>query len=219
MYHRSIYYILLPAFFLMPLFSCAQKLFSEGIITYQVSIDPPDNAEGITQYSGTYTITLKGKNIKKELKLDNGFLVVMLHTSDNNIYSLKKSGDKKIAIQLDKDHMEKQYGRYNNFQITKTSSEKQPVAGYMGYPALITYKEGTTSEIIYTEEWKTETNVFERLPGITVLPLNFKVQTDDGVILHFRVKHIDATLVESSNFKIPTDYKIMSNAEYRELKQ
>jgi hypothetical protein len=203
--------------FCIPATLRAQSLFPEGVIVYKVTLEPKDGERG-KQYSGTYTITLKGKQLRKDLKLDNGFSTTILHDENSHVaYTLKQDGDKKYAVQMDNEQLKMQTAKYEGFTITKLD-EKEKVAGYEGRNAVIIYPDKTSTEIVCSEQWKTERFVYDRFPGIEVLPLAFMVSTEDGIILHFRVKKIEATLVENSNFKIPEDYKIITNAEYRGLK-
>lgn len=195
----------------------AQQLFSEGVITYKVRLEPKEG-EGGKEHTGTYTLTIKGKQLKKELKMDNGFATTILHDENNHIaYILKLAGDKKYAVQLDNDQLKKSTANFEGLSLTRLN-EKEMVSGIEGRKGVVIYLDKSSTEIIYSDVWKPDRFVYDRFPGIEVLPLAFTIATDEGVILHFRVKDIETTLVENSNFKIPEDYKIITNAEYRQLK-
>lgn len=213
-----IYYVLWGMAFLFCMSSAvhAQQLFSEGVITYKVTLEPKEGSE--REYTGVYILTIKGKQLKKELKMDNGFTTITLHDENNHTaYILKQEGDRKYAVQMDKEQLKSQSAKYEDFSLTSLNEEEK-VAGNVGRRVAIIYPDKTSTELTCSDTWKTEKFVFDRFPGIEFLPLKFTVNTDEGVILHFRVKKIEPTLVENSNFKIPEDYKIITNAEYRGLK-
>ena len=194
----------------------AQRQFTEGKIIYEITLHPGnENAEQLT---GTYTIILKGKQLRKELLLNNGFSTTILHDEAKKIaHTLRQSGDKKYAVQHNREQIKKQQAKLEGFTLAKMEKVTN-LAGYEGRRGIITYTDKTVTEIIFSEEWQPESYIYDRFPGITVLPLEFSVATDEGVILHFRVKSIEPVPVENSNFKIPQDYKIITNEEYRQLK-
>ncbi len=211
---------LFAVLYLLVLPACvfAQQLFAEGLIVYKVTLEKPANSDNDgKEYSGTYTLTIKGKQVRKDLKLDNGFNITILYDGDKHItYTMRNTGDKKYAVQLDNEQLKKEYGRFENFTLTPTG-QKEKIAGNEGIKGVIVYPDKTSIDIIYSEKWRPDVFVYERFPGIKVLPLAFTVETGKGIILHFRVKKIESTLVENSNFKIPEEYKIISHAEYEEL--
>ncbi|RYD59515.1 MAG: hypothetical protein EOP56_01230 [Sphingobacteriales bacterium] len=195
----------------------AQKAFKEGILVYHVTLDPPENQEGVIQYTGTYTITIKDKQVKKELKMDNGFGNVMLfNEKEQTVYTLKEMQGKKYAIQIEYTSLEQKRARFENFSI-KEKGKDADIAGLPVNRGIVTYKDGTTKDLQFSKEWEPEVLLFEQLPGIKVLPLIFVSRTDDGMQMHFTAQQVLAQPVESSIFKIPQDYKVMSSQEYRQL--
>jgi hypothetical protein len=195
----------------------AQKAFREGTLIYNVTLDPPENQEGVVQYTGTYTITIKDKLVKKELKMDNGFSSVMLFDENNQtVYALREMQGKKYAIQLDPASLAQKRARYENFSVKEKGADSD-IAGLPVKRGIVTYKDGSSKEIHFSKEWMPEVLLFDQLPGIQVLPLVFQSRGEDGLLMHFRIHKIIADPVESSVFKIPQDYKIMTSQEYRQL--
>jgi hypothetical protein len=199
------------------LHSFAQKAFREGTLIYTVTLDPPDNQEGLIQYTGTYTITIKDKLVRKDLSMDNGYSNMMLFDEkEQTVYALKEMQGKKYAIQLDMANMEQRRSHFQKF----TLKEKEATADMAGLPArkgIVIYKDGTKKELLFSKDWTPEVLLFDQLPGIKVLPLAFQSKGDDGLTMHFLIQKVIAEPVETSIFKIPQDYKVMSSQEYREL--
>lgn len=202
--------------FYMP-FCHAQEALTEGILVYQVTIDPPANQEGISQYSGTYTITIKGQQVKQALKLDNGFTTTMLYNyKEQTVYSLKKIGDKNLAIQLDMEQVNAKRNKYASFTL-KELKEKKDIAGMSASAAIVNYSNGTSNDVWYTSNLVPSQTIFERFPNATFLPLRFKASNDDGLIINFNAEKITLQPVTDAEFRIPAQYKIISNAEYQKL--
>lgn len=195
----------------------AQQVFTEGRIVYDVTIDPPANQEGVQQYSGTYTVTVKGRHIKRELNMDNGFnSVLLLNTEDNTAYSLKKAGDKYYAIELDPADREKEQKRYKGFTL-KEECCSISIAGMNTLKGTVQYTDGSSAEIYYSTDWQPVTGLFDRFPGMQVMPLDFVYKGDDGLRTHFRATDMKSEPVENAAFRIPRNYRILSHKDYEEL--
>lgn len=195
----------------------AQKIFKEGTLVYNVTLDPPDNQEGMVQHTGSYTIVIKDKQVRKELKMNNGFSNVMIFDENTGtVYTLKEMQGKKLAIQLDAEKMVRKRARFENFKL-KEKGKDADIAGLSVRRGMVIYKDDNSKELYYSNDWKPEVELFEQLPGIQVLPLVFTSKTDDGMVMHFKAEKIIAEPVEGTFFKIPQDYKIMSSQEYKKL--
>lgn len=192
----------------------AQHVLAEGTINYDISIDPPANQEGLLQYKGTYTIVVKGFSVKETLTLENGYVTTLLYNyRDSTAYSLKKLSNKNYAIQLDLKTMQNRRKKYEGYTVTQLKGSKQ-IAGNTVNEAIVTYKNGITSTIAYNSNLAPGNIVFDNYPGIQYILLSFTNYNDDGTAIHFTAKSIDETPVENAVFRIPSSYKIISNAEY-----
>lgn len=208
---------LLTLVFISSLQVKAQQMFSEGHIIYDVTIDPPANQEGLQQYSGTYTVTVKGKHIRRELNMDNGFnSVLLLNTEDNSAYSLKKAGDKYYAIELDPEDREKEQKRYRGFTL-KEECCSISIAGMNTLKGTVLYTDGSSAEIYYSTDWQPVTGLFDRFPAMQVMPLDFVYKGEDGLRTHFRATAMKSEPVENAAFRIPRNYRILSHKDYEEL--
>ena len=73
----------------------AQKIFSEGILKYDVFINNEDKP------SGLYVISVKGGNIKRELAMNNGFNNITIYTVKNGkTLSLNLNDGNKYALEM-----------------------------------------------------------------------------------------------------------------------
>ncbi|MBS1690574.1 MAG: hypothetical protein JSS96_17720, partial [Bacteroidetes bacterium] len=169
-------------------------------------------------YTGSYTVTMKGKQVRKELRMKNGYDDVLIFNFENNtVYSLKTMADKKFAIQLNMDDFVSKAKQYEGYTVSKEDKEKK-IAGTAAYEAEIGYRDGNKSVISLTTEWQPENKItFERFPDCKFLPLVFDYKNDNGSQFHFQAERVTASPVENADFRIPADYKLISYSEYQQL--
>lgn len=212
---RYKHYLSLVACLLLYIAATAQKPLTEGVIVYKVTIESP--AKG-ARVSGTYTCTIKDQQIKKEIKMNNGYQDVLLFNyGKKTAYSLQVKGDKKYAIQLKIDDFMKKQDKYRDFKLQDREGETKKIAGFTAKEATITYPDSTLADLYYTPDWyPTQSIIFEHLPGIEVLPLEFTYDSKKGA-MHFLAESVMSKPVENSTFHIPSDFKIISYDEYLQL--
>lgn len=214
---KKLYLYLFPLLCFSTISAAAQKPFIEGIITYKVSITAPGDNEGGNRHTGKYIITVKGDQFRKELKMNNGFTYTSLHTN-GTIYILRDAGDRKFAIETDKQRTEEKNAKYRDFKL-KNGSVTKTIAGKQAHKAIVTYPNGDTSEILYTTDWEPRAGLFDKFPGIKFLPLSYTHENNDGMLMYFEAEKIEERPVENATFHIPEDYKLMTYQEYEQLKK
>jgi hypothetical protein len=194
----------------------AQTLFQEGTIVYSVRIGSAAGSEQVG--AGTYTVTIKGANIRKELRMNSGFQnVILQNRNTQTAYSLQTASGQPYAIQLRLEDLMAQRKPYEDFKMTDEAGVMTQ-AGRNCQKATVTYKDGTQSSICYSTEWLSPDQLlFDRFPGISNIPLSFEYRNEAGVTMYFTVEKIETKAVESSIFRVPPQYKIISNSEYKSL--
>jgi hypothetical protein len=211
-------YTLLSALLVITNAAYAQKAFDEGIIKYHVTLKR-QGAEHTKHVEGSYTLILKGKMVRKELKLDNGYDdVVLMDGNNNTLYTLQTAGDKKYAIQHNMDeHLAKQK-IFEGFTV-QDGAKRKSINGYDAQQATVSYKNGTNTIIYYTKAWRPAyEHTFDRLPAVDFIPLEFDVLEENKKMeLQFTIGEIVLKPIENACFKIGADYKIISYDEYKEI--
>jgi len=195
----------------------AQKIFSEGEIVYNINIERSSEANNVRSVNAVYTILKKGNLLRKELKMNNGFEMVLL-TNGSGSYSLKKLNDKFFAIKMDEEDLKKKRNPFEGFDL-QTLKGNRKISGIDGREGIVTYKDGSSAEIVYAADWEIDGFIFERFPGIKQLPILFDYKNEDGSVTHFKVVKIIARPVETSSFEIPANYKLLSPREYAQMKK
>lgn len=193
----------------------AQKPFTEGTAIYKIKFEPP----GQKEITGLYTFTIKSSQIRKELKLNNGYQdIVLIDCGANKVHSLQNREGKKYAIELNMDELKKNAERYGGYSVANEESRKKNIAGYAAYSGNVHYKDGSGMEVYYTKEWFPSLALtFERFPDAHFFPLFFTYKDENGVIMTFEAEKISAMPVENSAFRIPPDYKMISYQEYKQM--
>jgi hypothetical protein len=217
---RYLFTRLLVAMFSFSTPSNAQQSFVEGTIVYSLSIGPVAGSAGFTEHAGTYTITVKGAAMRKELHMNSGYQnVIIENTNTGAVYSLQPAAGQNYAIQLSLQDVQEKMKPYEGF-TQKDEEGTMTIAGQPCRRASIRYKDGSTSSLYYTTAWTTPfSSMYERFPGIKFIPLSFEYRNDEGITMHFAAEKLEAKPVESSLFRVPPDYKIISNAEYKAMRK
>lgn len=194
--------------------SClAQQQFTEGVITYTVTIESP-----IGKTNGIFTITTKGTQIVKELQIGKDFKNVLIFNMDKNTaYSLRKVEGKKYAIQLNAQDLKKRQQTCEKIILEPLTAATKNIAGYETESANISC--GTQRSVVYySKDWKIDNEyLFEQFPSFQYVPFSYSFKNEDGSILHFEMKSIEAKPIDNSSFRVPIDYKIISSVEYQQL--
>ena len=195
-----------------------QKQLVEGVIIYNVTIKSSGPAVNTAEYNGTYTITVKGKQMRKEMKMSNGYDdVVVYDNNTNTVFSLKIVSGKKYAIQLDNDDYMNKIKKFEGYTLNEENEETKKIAGFNAHKATVKYSDGTSTDIYYTPEWTPANKwMIEHFPQIKYLPLSF-AYNENEMVMHFKADKIEIIPVESSLFRIPADYKVISYYEYRQM--
>ena len=198
----------------------AQQPFVEGTIVYALSLGPVAGGGGYTEHAGTYTLTVKGASLRKELKMNSGYQNIIIQNSNTNtIYSLQPAAGQNYAIQLRMQDIKERQKPYEGF-VQKEEEGPMTIAGQPCHKATVTYKDGGTSSLYYTTTWTSpDPSLFDRFPGIKFIPLTFEYRNEEGITMHFAAEKIESMPVESALFRVPPDYKIITNAEYKSLRR
>ena len=193
----------------------AQKPFVEGVVSYRISIESPEH----TIIHGQYIFTLKGSQIRKELKMENGYEETeLINTQNNTIYNLQIRDGKKYAIQLSMNDALKRQSKYTGYTVSNEQKEGKSIAGYAVYRAMLKYKDGTATEIQYTHDWyPSQSMTFERFPDARFMPMTYAYTDEHGITMRFEAVKVSAAPVENSVFRIPVGYTMISNEEYEQM--
>lgn len=201
----------------------AQKLLTEGIITYKITISgkvpTPANEPSVTETkSGTVTIRIKGDNIRQDLQLEDGYL----HSQISNYATgkeiiLQSINDLKYAIEINLKDKEQQNNTYYNAVLT-SNKETKTIAGFNAVSTLLTYKNGTTLSLFIVPNYYIHyPAIFDRFPDLKAIPASYDLLMANGFTMHFELAALKEIPVENAAFRVPEGYRIISQKEYEKL--
>ena len=203
------------SFLLLSTVSFAQKKFSEGTITYDISItsnsDKPKNADYLD--GTTVTNYIKGNKSRSEMVNALGTMTTIHDSAKNSIVILKEFGEQKYMITLTPEEWKDANKKYEGISYSLNSDEKT-IQGYKCRKATATLPDGTTYTFWYTTDLVPENKNFQyetrSLPG---LALEYEIESKERKIT-YTVSKISFSPVPANKFELPkSGYRIMTYAE------
>ncbi len=192
----------------MMLSAQGQRLFSEGIITYNVYTD--GNANKVI---GQYMVYVKGNLIKRYLKLNNGY-------ENNTIYNGKEGTSATLktiqgtpyALMLTRAEVTDANKQFDG--ATYTFEKKQEtIAGYASSRGTVTYRDGKKANIAVTQDLRAEDlHLLTMFPNLNGIPLDYEM--DNGnTSMRFIAEKVEIRNINTDEFSIPKNYKIVTKKE------
>ena len=191
----------------------AQKIFSEGILKYNVYINKETSPGGI------YLISIKNGNIKRELAMNNGYNnITIFNNKTGKTLSLNTNDGNKYALELSQSEVNEKNTKFLNAQFTNLNLTKK-IATYDCIANNIKYTNGESADFYYTKDLLPPNESFNAMfPGLKGLPLEYEIKSNNNIIMKFVCVLIDKMAIDSKIFDIPADYKIVTKSELEKLK-
>lgn len=191
----------------------AQKVFSEGIIRYEVFV------HGNTRPDGTYLITVKNGFWRRELSMNSGYNhVLMYNQKTGNTTSLYADRDNKYALVMTATETEQQNKRFHQAQFVIGSQEKE-IAGFTCKQATVKYAPNDEALFWYTPNLLPPNENFNtQFPGLSGLPLSYEIKTGKSASMQFVATLIETKSIDPKIFDVPKDYKWVTRAELENIK-
>ncbi len=193
--------------------SFAQKIFSEGVIKYDVYINNEEKPGGV------YVISVKGGNIKRELAMNNGFNNITIYTVKNGkTLSINMAEQNKYALEMTQEEVNEKNLKFANAKFASLNQQKT-IAGYNCTGSKVTYANKEEAEFYYTSDLLPPAdNFISMFPGLKGLPLQYVVKSGNNMTMRFVANLVDNMIIDSKIFIIPAEYKIVTKAELEKLK-
>lgn len=191
----------------------AQKIFSEGIIKYDVFINNNVNTDGI------YVITVKNGYIKRELDMNNGFNNVTIYNQKTaKTLSLNVKDDTKYALEITENELKEKNKRFQNAVFTPIDKTKN-LAGYKCEGSTVVYENKDEVQVYYTSDLVPQNETFNnQFPGLKGIPLEYETKSSPTNVIKFVATLIEVKVIDSKTFMIPENYKIVTKEELLQLK-
>jgi uncharacterized protein YlzI (FlbEa/FlbD family) len=202
---------LLILIFAMQVFNlCAQKKFSEGVLTYNILVDGKE--------SGTYIITVKQNNIARKIDMLSGFSNISVYNAKTGTTTtINYSNGNKYALQLSAEEVKAQNEQFENATFVSNGKEKT-IATYSCKNSVVTYKNGMKNEIYFTTSIVPSGDNFNMMfPGLDGIPLEYEIKASNGQNMKFVASSIEIKGVDNNAFLLPKEYKLITKAELEKL--
>jgi GLPGLI family protein len=191
--------------------SSAQKIMSDGTISYNVSVVSGKNEPGIADaFDGaSLTVYMKGTSVRTDFKSILRLQSIFFDGTDGTAVLLRESGKEKYMTHFEKSQWAAYNKKYEGISFSYTNETKN-IANYNCKKAIGTLKDGSTIEVYYTPDITPQAPgydyIFKDLPG---LPLEYQVK-NGNVVVKYLASSIANTPVGASKFDKPkAGYKML----------
>lgn len=185
----------------------SQKVFSEGVIVYDIYLN------GQSQSEGQLTLLVKGNKVKRTILMNTGMQnVVITDGVKGTSITLTRIQNTNYALILTPEELQE---KNNMFLGAKYAfqEEQKSLAGYNCFSAEVSYPNGKKAVFYYTRDLKPSFDaIFSMFPGLNGIPLQYTMAQGPNS-MNFVAKSLNISNIESAEFDIPKDYKIVTQKE------
>jgi GLPGLI family protein len=189
----------------------AQKVLSEGTLTYDVSVQTGSAEPKMADmFDGARaTVFLKGSHSRSELTSTLGTSTTIFDSKDGMGVVLREYGSQKILIKLNRDNWKDKNRKYDGITF-ETTGETKAINGYPCEKMIAHLKDGASFIIWFTRQVRIENNdydgLFRTMPG---LPMEYESMAG-GLRIRYTLAKISFDPVPVQKFEFP-------KSGYREL--
>ena len=191
----------------------AQKIFSEGVINYDVFVNGSEKPDGL------YSLTVKNNMSRRELLMNNGFNNILIsNQKTGSTITLNVDAENKYALTMTASQVAEQNKRFEKAVFSFTN-QKKTIAGYASSAATVRYLNGEEANFYFTADLLPPHESFNILfPGLQGVPLEYEVKSNTDKSISFVATAFETKIVDVKVFDIPKDYKIVSKEELEKIK-
>ena len=191
----------------------AQKIFSEGVINYDVFVNGSEKPDGL------YSVTVKNNMSRRELLMNNGFNNILIsNQKTGSTITLNVDAENKYALTMTASQVAEQNKRFEKAVFSFTN-QKKTIAGYASSAATVRYLNGEEANFYFTADLLPPHESFNILfPGLQGVPLEYEVKSNTDKSIRFVATSFETKIVDVKVFDIPKDYKIVSKEELEKIK-
>jgi GLPGLI family protein len=199
----------------------AQKLFSEGTITYSIKVETGSTEPRMADMfdGATATLYLKGSMSRYELVSALGTSVTLQNAKTGEGAILREYGQQKLLIRMNKANWADKNKRFDGISFEQTS-ETKTILGHTCTKAIAKLIDGTSFSVFYTKDIVPENKDYDpSFRGLGGLPMEYESQIGNLKVV-YTISSLNYDPILSSKFEIPkTGYREMSYEESSRPKQ
>ena len=151
----------------------AQKTFSEGAITYDITVQTGNAAPAMADmFNGAKAVLyLRGNLSRSELNSALGSTVTIYDHRAGSGVVLREFGSQKLLIKMNEANWDDKNSKYEGIRFTPTG-ERKTISGYPCEKAVATLRDGTSFVVFYTRQLQPENSLYDpqfaNLPGMAM---------------------------------------------------
>lgn len=192
----------------------------EGTIVYSLNFDEAglDPASASMLQGREMTISIKGDKSRMEMDMGMMKTSTIADNKTGNVVTLMDIMGQKMALKMTKEEVEKQRNDGNVKAPTiKYTDETKEIAGYKCKKAIAVLEEGEELAVYYTDEIPSNgANPNNQFKGLNGFPLEYQA-SQNGLKMLVTAKSVKLGKVDDSKFKIPSDYKEVTQEELQKM--
>jgi hypothetical protein len=188
--------------------TAAQQHFSEGVLHYRITL--LQSGHPTPSKTGTYRITLKGSQVRRDLIIDSASqTTVLCNNRTGGATMLQIRSGKKYAIPFSPAAWQVRNAAYQNYQLEpiRSGAKNEPAGSCQPYR--VRYPDGREARLCVGTQPLADAQVFERFPDIKTIPVAFDVFMRSGVQVHFELQQAAVQPVSETVFEVPSGYILL----------
>jgi GLPGLI family protein len=193
----------------------AQKTFSEGVITYDISVQTGSASPGLADmfHGAKAVLYLRGNLSRSELNSALGSTVTIFDHRAGNGVVLREFGSQKLLIRMNQANWDDKNSKYEGISF-KPTGERKTIAGYPCEKANAVLRDGSTFTVYYSKELVPENSFYEpqfaELPGMA---MEYESRQGD-LTVRYSASKVSFDPVPMQRFEIPkTGYRELTYEE------
>ena len=193
--------------------SKAQKQIKEGKVEYELTYEGIDEQYAAYMPKGK-TISFKDQKNRTDMQLGMGMNQTIIYDGEKKErFMLQDMMGKKAAIKMDSKEKKDADPKVEKTAETKT------IAGYKCNKVIITDEEGNKTELWVTKDIIAahDESEYKGVDGFMMeANISLSNQGMEGTMI-MAAKKVSPEKIDSKQFEIPADYKVMTQEEFRKM--
>ncbi len=197
----------------------AQETIEEGKITYEITYPEMEMDEQMKAMMPTESVVyIKGALSRTETAMGMGISsATIMNAKTNEVIALMDMMGTKTATVMQDEEAAKKRDKSGDDELTFTLvDETKMIAGVLCKKAIMKNSDGTEFEMYYTETIDSKSQFSKQWRKFKGFPMEYVV-TSAGFTMKMTAKTITKEKVADELFKIPADYKIMTQEEFTKM--
>ena len=189
---------------------------NEGYIKFDVRFED----EGLSDEEKAMLPTMS------ELWFSNGQMLMRMPTAmgietnilvrEDELFIMMNMLGNKMAIKSERDEMHAKSKNKSSFKLKEITAEKKMIAGYECRKAVMTGEDGEEAIVWFTDKLQVKGAWYYNMEGIDGFPMEFSTSAN-GLKIKMIAIEVKAIKPAADKFKVPEEYKIMSQEEMQQM--